>query len=362
MEKIINYLMKTMPYPYLDRKGKITSRKNVSIPIQCTTCLRYCNNFFVNDESEKLKTCLNGFNVYKAEFNNYELILAGLLLKGKHGKLPRKKKKANENVIIELKDLEDWESDTTSLLKDIEEYKEFCVKESIAVYHDITPTISLIFRTLEAMIADVQGNTFDEKVDNSDEKHKTLYHAINLLDNRLKMMPLISNPEAAKFGQLTRCSPYKLFDKVCRLFNEPANTKGITIDLQSSGYKYITVEPLVYDSFITIPFVLVENAIKYSVIKGKVHIKFTQKGNSVTVSVTSFGPTVTTEDSNRIFEKGFKDPNAKKFASQGSGIGLYLANLVAVAHNFEILYRKGNIKMEKDIELGSNTFSFELKE
>jgi light-regulated signal transduction histidine kinase (bacteriophytochrome) len=360
MENIIKHFLKTIPYPYLDRKGKIVARKNVLVPIQCLSCLGYCSRYFKNEETEKLQTCPNGFNVYKAEFNDYSLILAGLYIKVKHSKLPRKKKKSLENQIIELKELEDWESEITSLLNDIEEYKESCVKDSIAVYHDITPTISLIFRTLEAMITDVPGSNFDEKVENSDERHRTLYHAINLLDNRLKMMPLISNPEAAKFGQVTKCSPYKLFDKVCRLFNDTANKKGITLDLQSSGY--ITIEPLVYDSFITIPFVLVENAIKYSVNKGKVHINLKQKGKSVTVNVTSYGPTVTTEQYEKIFEKGFKDLNAKKFASQGSGIGLYLANLVANAHNFEITYRKGNVKTEKNIELGSNTFSFELKE
>jgi K+-sensing histidine kinase KdpD len=283
-----------------------------------------------------------------------------LLVKGQHIKLPRKDKKRHNNQIINLNELTDWEAEITQLLNDIEEYKESCVKDSIAVYHDITPTISLIFRTLESLIADVPGANFDEKVDNSDIKHRTLYHAINLLDNRLKMMPLISNPEAAKFGLVSRCSPYKIFDKVRRLFNDSANKRGITLDLQSSTY--ITSEPQVYDSFITIPFVLVENAIKYSVNNGTVHILLRQKGKNVLVSVTSFGPVVTTENHEKIFEKGFKDPNAKKFASQGSGIGLYLANLVANAHNFEIFYKKGSTKIEKGIEIGSNTFSFQLND
>ena len=138
----------------------------------------------------------------------------------------------------------------------------------------------------------------------------------------------------------------------------PQIKRGIILDLQSTSY--ITSEPRVYDSFITIPFVLVENAIKYSVNNGTVHINLKQKGRSVLISVTSYGPVVTTENHERIFEKGFKDPNAKKFASQGSGVGLYLANLVANAHNFEISYRKGNIKIENGIEIGSNTFSFQL--
>jgi light-regulated signal transduction histidine kinase (bacteriophytochrome) len=209
------------------------------------------------------------------------------------------------------------------------------------------------------LISKVHGASFEEKVENSDTKLRTLYHAIDLLDNRLKMMPLISNPDAAKYGQVSKCSPYKLFDKVCRLFYDTANTNSVTINLVKD--KYITYEPLVYDSFLTIPFILIENAIKYSQKKSIVEIHLKQKNKSVYIDVVSYGPVVSTENTEKIFEKGFKDPNAKKFSSKGSGIGLYLAKLVADAHNFEIQYRKENCKFENDIELGKNVFSFELK-
>lgn len=358
MDNIIKKYLKSAPFPFIDGKGSIVAKHEDQIPVQCKTCIKLCKKYFEKDPNDKIKTCPNGFNIYNVKLKDHNLVLVGLLIKGFHEKLPRKIKKKNNYNIIDLTDILGWEKEASDFIKIIEEYKDSCVKDSVAVYHDITPTISLIFRTLESLIADVPGSTFDEKVDNSDVKHRTLYHAINLLDNRLKMMPLISNPEAVKFGRLSKCSPYKLFDKVRRLFQDFASKKGVTLDLQSSSQ--ITIEPLVYDSFITIPFVLLENAVKYSVNNGTVHINLKQRGNSVIISVTSYGPVVTSEDLSKIFDKGFKDPNAKKFASQGSGIGLYLANLVADAHNLEILYRKGNTKTEKGIELGSNTFTFQL--
>jgi hypothetical protein len=358
MDNIIKSYIKTSPFPYIDARGNIYSVDRDLIPVQCHTCTKPCRKYFDKDPNEKIKNCPLGYNVFNAKFKKHNLVFVGLLIKGFHEKIPRKDKKKTSNKIISLESLLRWENETSTFLKSIEDYKDSCVKDSLAVYHDITPTISLIFRTLEALISDVPGATFDEKVDNSDIKHRTLYHAINLLDNRLKMMPLISNPDAAKFGQVSKCSPFKLFDKLRRLFQDTANKKGVILDLQSSSY--ITLEPLVYDSFITIPFVLVENAIKYSVNNGTVHIHLKQKGNTVIITVTSFGPIVTAEDADIIFEKGYKDPNAKKFASQGSGIGLYLATIVAKAHNLEISYKKGNTKIEKGIEMGSNTFSFQL--
>lgn len=358
MEAIIRHYLKTVPFPFLDKNGNICANNEDIIPIQCKTCLRLCRFYFKGDDLKKVKICPNGFNVYKAEFKNQNLPIIGILIKGKHGKLPRKTKKKIGHRLIDMEELSALETEINSLLRSIEEYKEFWVKDSLAIYHDITPTISLIFRSLEAIIENENGDNFDEKVENADLEVRTLYHAINLLDNRLKMMPLISNPDAAKYGQVYKCSPYKIFDKIRRIFNDSASKKGVTLDLKSDSY--INLEPLVYDSFLTIPFVLIENAIKYSKNGGTVHINLKQRGKKVIVGVTSYGPVVTSDKQERIFEKGFKDPNAKKFASQGSGIGLYLANIVANAHNIEISYKKDSIKVEKGIEMGSNTFSFQL--
>ena len=358
METIIKHYLKTVPFPFLDKNGNICANKEQIIPIQCKSCLRQCKFYFKGDDPEKIRICPNGFNVYKAQFKSQYLAIIGILIKGKHGKLPRKAKKNASSHMIDIEELTTIEAEINNLLNEIEEYKEFCVKDSLAVYHDITPTISLIFRSLESIIEKEPGFNFEDKVENADSEIRTLYHAINLLDNRLKMMPLISNPEAARYGQVSKCSPYKIFDKIRRIFNDSASKKGITIDLRSDSY--ITLEPLVYDSFLTIPFVLVENAIKYSKNNGTIYINLKQRGNEVIVKVTSYGPVVTVENQEKIFEKGFKDPNAKKFASQGSGIGLYLANIVASAHNLEISYQRNNIKIEKGIEMGSNTFSFQL--
>ena len=147
MESIIKHFIKTSPFPFIDSKGKIFSKNERLAPIQCQTCTKPCRTYFMEEVTEKLKICPKGFNVYNAEFKDYKLTLVGLLVRGQHGKLPRKKKRS-ESQIINLIELTNWREEITQLLNDIEESKESCVKDSLAVYHDITPTISLIFEHL----------------------------------------------------------------------------------------------------------------------------------------------------------------------------------------------------------------------
>jgi len=356
MNRVFENLKNVIPYPYFDSKGQAYDGCLKLIPSQCKKCKYSC--YSKNLITSKISNCPKGFNIYYLDLIE-KIIVFGIVIKEYQQKLPRKKKKQFDESIIELKEIENWEKKINNLINSIIDYKDRKVKDNYDLLHDIVPTISLILRSVESLINKSQGVTFEEKVENSEYNLKTLYHSIDLLDNRLKIMPLISNPESAKFGQVTKCSPYKIFDKVCRLFRETANRKNVRLNLHSD--KYITFEPHVYDSFMTLPFLLIENSIKYSVKDGTVDIYLKQSKDSVKIYVTSFGPIVKEENKLRIFDKGFKDPNAQKFSSKGAGIGLYLADIVAKAHNFEIEYRtKGKIAIENGIEIAENEFSIEL--
>jgi K+-sensing histidine kinase KdpD len=358
MEIILDKIKDLIPYPYIDDKGNSHDGCLKNIPKQCLSCNMAC--FIKNEEQSQISTCSKGFNFYKADLKDIKVTIFGITIKGHQAKLPRKQKKEFNELLVSIDDIKRWETKTNSLIEEIINYKDRKVKDNFALLHDIVPTISLIFRSVESLINKTNGSSFEEKVENSEYNLKTLYHAIDLLDNRLKIMPLIGNPESAKFGQVTKCSPYKIFDKVVRLYRETANRKNLRINLHSD--KYITHEPHVYDSFMTLPFLLIENAIKYSKKNGVVDIFLKQNKDSVYISISSFGPIVKSENIDKIFNKGFKDPNAQKFSSKGSGIGLYLVDIVAKAHNINIDYKiKGDVTIENDIEMGNNIFVMELR-
>jgi K+-sensing histidine kinase KdpD len=356
MDSIIKNIRQSIPFPHIDDKKNLHDGIIFKLPIECRNCKRECYKW---SDEKTVGTCAKGYNLLKLNLGLFELTIIGLTIQGHQTNIPRKLKKERNQNSISIVEINQWFSNKKSLLKEIDSYKDRMIEEHFSLFHDIIPTISLIFRNLESVVTKYPGQTFDEKVENADNDIRRLYDSIRLLDNRLKLMPLIVNPESAKFGQLQHVSPYKIFDKVRRIFKEVAASKNIVVKLKSNG----NISPIpLYDSFITIPFIFIENAIKYSVGGHDISIYLSEDKDGIFISITSYGPIVTNDDKRKIFEKGFKDENAKKFSGKGSGIGLYFANIVAQAHNFEILYDSSDHFTDKSgIIFGKNIFSLSIE-
>ena len=109
--------------------------------------------------------------------------------------------------------------------------------------------------------------------------------------------------------------------------------KATTISINSGSYLHI----LAYPSFEMIPLLLIENAVKYSYgHNDEVSIDFQEEDNNkLIVTISSYSPYCSKEESTQIFEKGFRGKNAKKI-SDGSGIGLYFVKMLCDLHNIEI--------------------------
>src|SRR5205823_5462301 len=102
--------------------------------------------------------------------------------------------------------------------------------------------------------------------------------------------------------------------------------------------------------------VLVDNAVKYAFANTEVFVTIEDRGTRTSVEVTSQGYIVPPEDATRIFDKEFRSEGAKRLASSGSGLGLYIAQTVAEANGFSIRYQ--SYPDENDDRIGENTFSF----
>ena len=83
---------------------------------------------------------------------------------------------------------------------------------------------------------------------------------------------------------------------------------------------------------------LIENAIKYSNNGGKIFISVTKKNESLEVSIKDTGIGISEEGKKKIFEKFYRDTNAQKKQSIGSGIGLYTAKIIIEKHKGKIWF------------------------
>lgn len=97
---------------------------------------------------------------------------------------------------------------------------------------------------------------------------------------------------------------------------------------------------------------LLENAIKYSNMHGKVFITLKHDEENVTLSIKDIGVVISEEGKSKIFEKFYRDPDAQKKEAIGSGIGLFTIKKIIERHN-------GQIWFESSVE-GGTTFYFTI--
>lgn len=97
---------------------------------------------------------------------------------------------------------------------------------------------------------------------------------------------------------------------------------------------------------------LLENAIKYSNMHGKVFITIRNTGEFIEMAIKDNGIVISEEGKSKIFEKFYRDPDAQKKEVIGSGIGLYTIKKIIERHG-------GKIWFESTKE-GGTTFYFSI--
>jgi len=83
---------------------------------------------------------------------------------------------------------------------------------------------------------------------------------------------------------------------------------------------------------------LIENGIKYSDKHGKIFISIKENDGMIEVSVKDTGIGISEEGKKRIFEKFYRDDEAKKRESIGSGIGLFTTKKIVEDHGGKIYF------------------------
>lgn len=83
-----------------------------------------------------------------------------------------------------------------------------------------------------------------------------------------------------------------------------------------------------------LPFLILDNAVKYSPNECDVNVSFTVYPNEIEVKVVSTGPCVPYKELKRLVTKGYRGSNAKELTNiKGQGIGLYFADSIAKLHD-----------------------------
>ena len=92
---------------------------------------------------------------------------------------------------------------------------------------------------------------------------------------------------------------------------------------------------------------LLDNALHYTKKGGKVNVEVSYDAKEVRVSFQDTGIGIPQKQQERVFEKFFRAPNARKVDTDGSGLGLYLVYNIMEAHGGKVWFEseegKGSI-------------------
>ncbi len=285
------------------------------------------------EEKPKFKECHKGFLLCYMEWENKKIVFNGLIDSqdsDKNQKIFGKKFKSNK---IDKRNILDF----VSSYKFIDQlYIREKLKKLIQPYHDIKRLIGAVVTNLEAV---AHKDSSEPRIRDIAQNLKhiapgldTVYYTCQFIHFCTTQTDSFNNPQTLKSGRTIPRGIYKSFDKMKRILLSKAKEKNLELKFEGESYRTIQA----YSSLDLLPFTLLDNAIKYSLEDNEVLVKFEEGENSLVVSIENIGPFVSNEEKEKIFKKFARGNNANKFAPQGSGIGLYLAKIIAEHHGATI--------------------------
>lgn len=183
---------------------------------------------------------------------------------------------------------------------------------------------------------------------NQKELIDNIFFMSGMLSARLNFTEIEINPRTINNQVSILSGIYKKFDKTRYLLSHIANEKSIRIDFNGNSH----MEMKLKQAFELIPFVILQNAIKYSPPGYAVDVTFEQEyEDTLSVSVVSYGPPLEDSEVALVFERGYRGKNAMDI--EGQGLGLHLAKRICDLHAISLKIEQGKWL---PIEISGNKF------
>lgn len=304
-------------------------------------CKQNCNKYSCKKEYESLifeetptfKMCHKGFIICSYKIHRTEYVIHGMIdttQKEKNKKIFQKEYFQN---LIELKKILKFIENFTAVDKSY--YKNLAekIRKHIYPYHDIKRLIGTIVANIEKFAKHQNPNSpLSDAVEKLDDQLKTILITTQLIDSYTTIVDAFSNPDTLKSGKDRKRAVYKSFDKITRILSSKAKAKKLEFKFYGTDF----TEIYAYDSLDLLPFILLDNAIKYSLENNEISLYFSKTEKALKVSIENIGCYITEDEKEYIFKKFNRGKYASNFSSEGSGVGLNLAIKIAEHHNAKI--------------------------
>ncbi|WP_045690095.1 sensor histidine kinase [Hymenobacter sp. AT01-02] len=244
-----------------------------------------------------------------------------------------------------------------------EDYKNINLEEYIPTnlitgnIHELRNLNSKIVACADELINFKSEQDWELTFDKADGNYKKIYVASRLTKFILDKLKLY-RPD---FFETTHLNLEKSFsiqrsvNKIVKIYRNDFKNKH----LSSEGYTEISLNGE-KEYFEILMMILIENSIKYSIDPIKLYPGVTIRENDrrnakiITITVSSFGNLIPLEETEKIFEAGFRS-SSNKLSASGTGMGLNNARRLASLYGFELKYICDYPK-DTSIKTGWNNF------
>lgn len=208
------------------------------------------------------------------------------------------------------------------------------IEDFLNLKHEISRINSLILNMSEELNATkIQPNNAKR----ISEISNTIFHSSSIISARMLYLDLELNPSALIHQSKFTSVIYKKFDKARYVLHKLAKEQRKKISFKGrSQYAISTIA--VFDC---LPFILLDNAIKYAPNDTEITVTFDEVTNPsihqrLEVVISSIGPFVMKEEIGKLTERGYRNPNAVATQTIGYGLGLYIAQQLCDMYNINM--------------------------
>lgn len=261
-------------------------------------------------------------------------------------------------VTISSGDIATWKNGINRLLASVDESFIARQQEMLEPLHDPSRMTKQI-KDLSVALAKRMWGSDDLESPSANEipELKSLVKASEMLMEQFDLLTIYFNPLAAKFGRKQSASIHGLLFKLAKILKPIASEHNKTtpnIHIEGETFRNINI----YRSFKLIPFALISNAVKYCT-QGNVKVIIIDRNPEIEVRIDNIGPWIEPSEIELIFKKRQRGKWAKEMNTKGEGVGLYLAQTIASAHDMKIHVSSTKTGEEVDgIIMAKNSFYF----
>lgn len=306
-------------------------------------------------ENEGFHQCPYGFSSFVNKNNNQTRIFSSLNIDGVSEKkwLKKKIKKTdsqlsiNKQKVIEFIKLYDKQSAeqiyAKHITRDIDRKKNI-VENKKEVLDDTLHELRRINKQLkmQAFFLNKELESDDFDIQSIRDKAKNIRAATELVSVRLDAYDFTLNPDLVETSDKMGVNLYRKFEKAKKCLSLYAIDQEVEVLFEGNSHDLIKA----YEIIDIMPYILIENAIRYSPKNGKVNCKFTSNNNKLaSIEIKNIGPKLDKDELPNILEKGVR---GKLVADKinGTGKGLHIVKLICDYNDIELIVDSKTINEE----------------